>query len=582
MLLVNKLKKHQIFAFIFLYIKKYFKLEIFAILIAFFVLVLSILPPKFVAFLINNIASSSYLDLMKVFIELICIIILTTSMNYIMEKIYSKIKNNIIYDIRSDIFSSAIKSDYAAFSHTEMGKIYTKLMTDVKNISELFGFDSVKIFINFFKIVFIYFIIFALNKTVSFFVIMELVPLACLCIYYYPKTKKSTLSIQEQSDKVYNEINTYLSGIKTVKYLTMENESIIKLKNSFFKLKDLNYKNNHLDIQTKAISIFFIIYGLIAVWVIGGLQVYRNELSLGNLIAIWLYVDMLVQPVSELINVNSLFSKAIISLNRIIQFKKDINKYDKITTSSNQHIVGGNINISNVNFSYGNKTLFKDFSLEIKENTFNAIVGKSGIGKSTLAYLLINSIQPDSGNIYINNLCIKDISNYNLRKSIFFVDSQPFIFGSSLREALMLPDDKSLDEKAIACLSELKLGELSIEMATNSGFLDIGVNADTLSHGQKHRLAIVRALLKKPKFIIIDEALSFLDIYTEMDVVKTLNKFKKDLTIMLITHSLNFINYFDQVILLYNDKDECVKYKLFEKPEREFIVNQMLTIANHG
>lgn len=208
------------------------------------------------------------------------------------------------------------------------------------------------------------------------------------------------------------------------------------------------------------------------------------------------------------------------------------------------------VEVKNLNFSYGEKEILRDLNMKIKSNKITAIVGESGCGKSTLAKLVGGFERNYDGEILYNGL--SEISNDSLNENIMLVDNNPYFFKESLRYNLKIANKNADDEKLIEVLKEVGLYSYFKNIGGLDSILESAGN--NLSGGQKQRLAIGRALLKEPKILILDESISNIDKESEDLILNLIQKLKEEMTIILITHRLNTVLQADYIYYLDNKK----------------------------
>lgn len=208
------------------------------------------------------------------------------------------------------------------------------------------------------------------------------------------------------------------------------------------------------------------------------------------------------------------------------------------------------VEVKNLNFSYGEKEILKGLNMKIKSNKITAIVGESGCGKSTLAKLIGGFERNYDGEILYNGL--SEISNDSLNGNIMLVDNNPYFFKESLRYNLKMANKKADDDKLIEVLEEVGLYSYFKNIGGLDSILESAGN--NLSGGQKQRLAIGRALLKEPKILILDESISNIDKESEDLILNLIQKLKEKMTIILITHRLNTVLQADYIYYLDNKK----------------------------
>ncbi|RUM71304.1 MAG: ABC transporter ATP-binding protein, partial [Sulfurovum sp.] len=282
----------------------------------------------------------------------------------------------------------------------------------------------------------------------------------------------------------------------------------------------------------------------------GILMVLLGLLTIGKMLAIFAYAWIIMRPVDKLMNFMHLYFNAktsierlneIFTLNAEPQYRAKVDPFKDKKTAS--------IHLENLSFSYDGKIdVLKNINLEIKAGEKVAIVGQTGSGKSTLAQILIGLYPISLGNIYYNNHEIREIGYDKVRENVGFVLQSPLMFNNSLRFNLTLgklyDDEKIYQVLKVAQLYDFVNG---LENRLNTV---IGKNGTKLSGGQKQRLSIARVLLDNPKIIIFDESTSSLDNETEDKLLKALESYIKDKTVITIAHRRTSIEKADRVINL--------------------------------
>jgi ATP-binding cassette subfamily C protein len=283
---------------------------------------------------------------------------------------------------------------------------------------------------------------------------------------------------------------------------------------------------------------------------IGILMVLFGLLTIGKMLAIFAYAWVIMRPMDKLINFTHLYYNAKSSIERLNEILKLDNepKYElKIDPFKDKK--SASIRLRGVSFSYDGETeVLKDISLEIKEGEKVAIIGETGSGKSTLAQILIGLYPIEQGEIFYNNIEIRDIGYKNVRENVGFVIQSPMMFNNSLRFNLTLGREYN-DNKIYEALKVAQLYDFVIGLDNGLDTI-VGKNGTKLSGGQKQRLSIARVLLDNPKIIIFDESTSSLDNETEDKLLKALDEHIKDKTTITIAHRKNSIDKADRVINL--------------------------------
>lgn len=287
---------------------------------------------------------------------------------------------------------------------------------------------------------------------------------------------------------------------------------------------------------------------------IGATQVINGKLTLGEMLVFNTLLGYFINPVKNLISLQPTILTAAVSADRLCEIiDLDLEQNDEKLVPKT---LKGNISIKGLNFRYGTRELIlKNINMEIKQGEKIALVGESGSGKTTLAKLLLKFYDFEEGDININNFNLRDIDNIFLRDKIAYISQDIFLFNKTIKENLMLNEEVQIDD--VIELSK-KVNAYNFINALPQRFdYMIEENGTNLSTGQKQRLSILRALLKKPDILIMDEATSNLDSITENIIQKTLNHSEFDMTTIIIAHRLSTIRLCDRIYVI--DKGEIIE-----------------------
>ena len=215
--------------------------------------------------------------------------------------------------------------------------------------------------------------------------------------------------------------------------------------------------------------------------------------------------------------------------------------------------INGNIEFDNVEFQYNSKELFKNLNFKIEPNKMIAIVGKSGEGKSTILKLISKGYSVNSGKILIDNYNINDLSEKTIKNSISVVSQSPYIFNLSIKDNIKLANPTATDEEIIKVCKKAQIHDVITSMEKGYDTM-VGENGVILSGGQKQRMAIARALIKKSKIILLDEATSSLDNSNQEKIKNVIKELSKDHTVIIVAHRLSTIVNSDNIFVVNNHK----------------------------
>ncbi len=375
-------------------------------------------------------------------------------------------------------------------------------------------------------------------------------PILSLAIYRLSREihKRSTI-VQEYLSKLTTYTQESFSGISVIKAYTLEGNT----QQGFTSLSDES-KNKNLDLVKVQAFFFPLMIGLIGasnllVIYIGGNQYIEGKIEIKTLVEFIIFVNMLTWPVATVGWVTSIIKAAEASQIRINEFLKIEPEIQNTTEAVTP--IEGHITFDNVTFTYDdtNITALKNVSFSIQKGKTLAIIGRTGSGKSTILELIGRLYDVNSGEIRVDNTSISKLNLNNLRKAIGYVPQDAFLFSDSIKENIKFGAPNATDEEVIAYAKAAVVHENIIDFKDGYDTI-LGERGITLSGGQKQRVSIARALINKPKLILLDDCLSAVDTETEEQILESLNQINADTTTIIVSHRISSAKNADQIIIL--------------------------------
>ena len=465
---------------------------------------------------------------------MILFVTLSSIINFLIHIYSSKISLSIARKIRNEYTDSITNASWTFFLEKNTGEIVNSLITESEAISS--GYQtSIKFYsqlIQGFIILFSTFFIdtFVALASLFFGIIMILIFGNLLNI-----TKLTGQNIRQSMNQISKIIIDYLYFIKPLKAMNMEKKLIPILSKQIKQLETNTLK-------------FYILKGL-PTFFKDPILICLLSIGIYFIISYNLMSTILIVPMSLLFirssQTLSLSFSSFQSLKRIEVFYDSLNinlkkskEMNEIDNGSKEFNFKKNIIFNNVCFSYGRKKIFDTINFKIHKNSFNLIVGESGLGKTTLIDLISRIHNPKTGNICIDDINISEFKLSSLRKNIGYVPQEFTFFNGSVRDNITM-GDKFYSDEAIIDILKLSSAEFVLDLNYGIDTL-IGEKGFALSGGQRQRLSLSRALIKQPKILILDEPTSNLDQESKKDLINCLEKIKliSDITIIMISHDL--------------------------------------------
>jgi ATP-binding cassette subfamily B multidrug efflux pump len=392
-------------------------------------------------------------------------------------------------------------------------------------------------------------LMFMVNVKLTIYTLLPL-PILSISIFYVNNLiERKSDEIQRSLASMTTFVQEAFSGIRVLKSFVREEDS-----HRQFSVASDNYKDKSLSLNFVN-SLFFplilFLVGLstiVTVW-IGGQEVIRGTITTGSIAEFLIYVNLLTWPVTALGWTSSLVQRAQASQARINEFLDQ--KTDIVSRRNLELDIKGDIVFENVTFTYPDTGIqaLRNVSFRIHPGETLAVIGNTGSGKSTVAALLSRLYDVTSGSISVDGVDVRDLSLSSLREQIGYVPQDVFLFSDSIRSNINFGLENPTEERMIQAAKDANVYENIIRFP--EGFdTKLGERGITLSGGQKQRVSIARALVKEPKILILDDALSAVDTNTENAILSALQRIMHNRTSLIISHRVSSVKLADQILVL--------------------------------
>ena len=450
-------------------------------------------------------------------------------------------------------YNHVIKLPMNFFSTRKTGEI-TSRFSDADNINDAVAETVLTLMLDVITALTGGIIVYIQNQYLFFVSIVILLLYVVIVFSFKEILKKINNDVLENNSQLTSFIIQSINGIETIKAYNLEKNIQDETEFKYLKVIKSSFKRSKIyNLLTFLSGVVELIGNTLIMWV-GAIQVINGKLTLGEMMVFNTLLGYFTNPVKNLISLQPTIQTATVSADRLGEIiDLDIEQSDEKMIPQN---LKGDIEIKGLNFRYGTRELIlKNINMEIKQGEKIALVGESGSGKTTLAKLILKFYDFEKGDININNFNLKDIDNTFLRNKISYISQDMFLFNKTIKENLMLSDEIEIDD-VIELSKKVNAYEFINELPQRFDYM-IEENGTNLSTGQKQRLSILRALLKKPDILIMDEATSNLDSITESAIQKTLNNPEFNMTTIIIAHRLSTIRLCDRIYVL--DKGEIIE-----------------------
>ena len=534
------------------YYKKYKFLSIGVIVLSLTYAGISLLSPIYEGKMLGLFESFDKTNIIKIALFLLILRIMIEIVTNLWSRVVLKLNGKVNFDLKKDMLESLTNFEVKNFDNTNSGLFISRLNKDTTELSQLFDDitdDLSGIILN---ISFIIYVLY-LNVHLGIFLILNVILVYILTskkLFYYKRTKQD---YKEKDEKVVGLYTDIIRGIREIKDLNLKSVVLKDANKKQLETIKAEIKNTHtrrtwdrwiavfqhiLDFVFILLSIYFII---------------NNTLQVSSFLIIFLYKNKVLNLIKYISEIREKLADGKVSAARVFDIisYKSFSKENYGTIKANN--IKGNIEFKNVEFQYNSNKLFKNLNLKIESNKMIAIVGRSGEGKSTILKLISKGYSVDGGEILIDNYNINDLSEKTIKDNISVVSQSPYIFNLSIKDNIKLANPTVTDEEIIEVCKKAQIHDIIDQMEKGYDTI-VGENGVILSGGQKQRIAIARALIKKSKIILLDEATSSLDNSNQEKIKNVIKKLSKDHTVIIVAHRLSTIVDSDNIFVVNKHK----------------------------
>ncbi len=475
--------------------------------------------------------------------------------------------------IRKDLFSHAINLSLRYHDSMPVGKLLTRLTSDVDALSEVFGSGAVGVLADVVTLIVISITMLLIDWQLGLLLLTTQVPVTLFILWLQKRYRRSNYRVREELSELNADFQENLQGIEVVQMFRRQGANARS-----FNQTGIAYRNavNSIIFYDSSISAFIEWVSLAVVALVialGGWLVTAGSMGLGTLTAFILYSQRLFEPLRQLAERFTQIQGGLTAVERIGELlEEDIEildfKGDKenISLKSAKESCLGEVVFENVSFHYRpDDQIISDLSFKISPGEHIALVGPTGSGKTTLIRLLCRLYEPQEGRILIDGVDIKDIPLSELRKQIGVVLQDTFLFSGNVADNLRL-DSSITDERLAQICKDLGLGAL-LNRFPNGLETTLRERGSNISSGERQLLSVARVAIRSPKILIMDEATAFMDPSTEATLQRDLDRLLEKRTALVIAHRLATIESSDRILVMK-------KGKLIEQGNHQDLVSQ--------
>jgi len=536
--------------------RKYIGPLIITILSMLFLVAVQLLVPWIIRTLINTVTSKELsLDSLNTISRLAIFVLILYIMRAGLQFFRSYMAHiagwGVVADLRKKVYDHLQRLNLRFYEDKQTGQMMSRVVNDTDLFEQLISHAVPDVVVNILTFMGVAIVLFSLNWKLT---LLSMLPIPFVIFslrVYAKKVRPAFVNRQKELGELNAVLNDSISGIREIKAFTQEKASYLKVGEKV----ELYRKSNLSALRLMATFSPFVEFtsslGILVVIYFGGRLVVQGGLPVADLVAFFLYLDLFYQPVRNLSNAWEAVQNALAGADRVGDLLSEqpepLNVENAVILQKKSN---GNITFNNVSFFYSpGDLILENIDLDIPAQSVTALVGPTGVGKTTLVSLIPRFYDVSSGSIQLDGVDIRNIELESLRKQISIVLQDVFLFYGSVRENILFGKPGASEDEIIAASQAANAHEFITQLQDGYDTL-IGERGVRLSGGQKQRISIARALLRDAPILILDEATSSVDTETEILIQEALERLMVGRTTILIAHRLSTIFNADQIVVL--------------------------------
>jgi len=472
----------------------------------------------------------------------------------------TKVGQIITTDIRNDLFAHVTSLAVRFFDRTPVGKLMTRLTSDVEALGEVFSSGAIGIVGDLFSILVIAIFMFTMQWQLALMLVLMMIPITALIVYFQYKYRLANYTTREELSDLNAQLQENLTGIGVVQLFRRErfNSELFRVTNQRY-IKAID-ETIFYDSAVSATLEWIALVAIAAVLWMGGQKLLAGTINFGTLSAFILFAQRLFDPLRQFAEKFTAIQAGFTAIERISDILNEpIEIKDRISdqksnppqgeNAKSQDLESGEIQFDNVWFAYKeDEYVLQNLNFTIKSGEKVALVGPTGAGKSSIIRLLCRLYEPTKGRILINHVDIRDLPQAELRRHIGVIIQDGFLFAGDVKSNISLGENYSIEE--IQAAAEKTNVARLIEQLPQGYDTQLRERGTNLSGGQKQLLAFARAAIRNPSILVLDEATASLDVGTEALIQQALERLMEERTAIIIAHRLSTIRNVDRILVL--------------------------------
>jgi ATP-binding cassette subfamily B protein len=459
------------------------------------------------------------------------------------------VSRDIEYDLRNDVFERLEALPVSFYRKNRTGELMSRATNDLSNVRMLLGPGIMYSANTIVTTILAAILMFKISWLLALLAFLPLPFVSYGVRRFGTRIHNLTEEAQAKLADLSARVQESMAGVRVVKAFVQERHEIADFERMNLELVE---KNNQLIRVTSVfypIMQFTIGLAIVIVLLFGGWQKINGQITLGDLVAFMVYLGYLAWPMIALGWVVNLLERGRASMERLNYILDAPAEVQDAPNVRKEFVLRGEIEFRNLTFAYEDEPILRGISLKIPSGKTVAIVGATGSGKSSLVQLIPRLYNAPPRTLFIDGVPIEEIPLEQLRRGIGFIPQDTFLFGETVRENIAFGVNEAADD-SVNRAARISSIDIDIEEFPHGFNTVVGERGITLSGGQKQRTAISRAVIRDPKILILDDALSSVDTYTEERILEELRQVMRNRTSILISHRVSTVKGADEIVVL--------------------------------
>ncbi len=501
--------------------------------------------------LIDDVAESKDTQMMWIVLAVVAVAILVQAVSsFSLTRLLSVQAQHMISQMRVQVQNKIMKLPIHFFDNQKSGGLVSRVMSDVEGVRNLVGTGFVQLVGGTVTAIATIVILVNINWVMTIAALVPVILFGIIMLKAFGYVRPIFRDRGKINADVKGRLTETLGGARVIKAFNAEEQE----NKNFEKGVDTLYQNVKKSLTATALiqssSVFLIGLASTGIMGLGTYYMMDGTLKPGQFMAFFMFMAFMIAPIVQMGNIGSQLTEAMAGLDRTQELLNMEEEDDPEIRTDHLGDIHGDIEFDNVSFSYEeSKEVLHNISFKAPAGSVTALVGSSGSGKSTIAGLVATFLNPDSGQIKLDNHDLSKVNLRSYRQYLGVVLQDDFLFEGTVRENILFPRPNATEEELMSAVKGAYVDEFTDHFEDGLDTV-IGERGVKLSGGQRQRLSIARALLADPKILILDEATSNLDTESEAFIQKSLNELMKDRTTFVIAHRLSTIRQADQILVI--------------------------------